>query len=61
MGINDYKNTLDNKIVLITGAGGGIGFETAKYFAIMGAKVIILELPILWIMSVMITIIRLLL
>lgn len=43
MNINDYKKTLDNKIVLITGAGGGIGFETAKYFAIMGAKVIILE------------------
>ncbi len=44
MDINDYKNTLDNKIVLITGAGGGIGFETAKCFAIMGAKVIILEI-----------------
>ncbi len=24
MNINDYKKTLDNKIVLITGAGGGI-------------------------------------
>lgn len=44
MNINDYKKTLYNKIVLITGAGGGIGFETAKYFAIMGAKVIILEI-----------------
>lgn len=44
MNINDYKKTLDNKIVLITGAGGGIGFETAKCFAIMGAKVIILEI-----------------
>lgn len=43
MNINDYKKALNNKIVLITGAGGGIGFETAKYFAIMGAKVIILE------------------
>lgn len=43
MNINDYKKTLDNKIVLITGAGGGIGLETAKCFAIMGAKVIILE------------------
>lgn len=44
MNINDYKKTLDNKIVLITGAGGGIGFETAKCFATMGAKVIILEI-----------------
>jgi NAD(P)-dependent dehydrogenase (short-subunit alcohol dehydrogenase family) len=44
MNINNYKRTLDNKIVLITGAGGGIGFETAKCFAIMGAKVIILEI-----------------
>ena len=43
MEINDYKNTLNNKTVLITGAGGGIGFETAKCFATMGAKVIILE------------------
>ncbi|MBP3708141.1 MAG: SDR family oxidoreductase [Clostridia bacterium] len=43
MNINDYRKTLDNKIILITGAGGGIGFETAKCFAIMGAKVIILE------------------
>jgi len=44
MEINDYKGTLNNKIILITGAGGGIGFETAKHFAIMGAKVIILEI-----------------
>ena len=25
MDINDYKNVLENKIILITGAGGGIG------------------------------------
>lgn len=44
MKIEDYQNTLANKTVLITGAGGGIGFETAKNFAMMGAKVIILEI-----------------
>jgi NAD(P)-dependent dehydrogenase (short-subunit alcohol dehydrogenase family) len=43
MKINDYKSTLNDKTVLITGAGGGIGLETAKCFATMGAKVIILE------------------
>lgn len=43
MKINDYKSTLNDKSVLITGAGGGIGLETAKCFATMGAKVIILE------------------
>ena len=43
MKINYYKSTLNDKTVLITGAGGGIGLETAKCFATMGAKVIILE------------------
>lgn len=42
--IKQYQNALSDKIVLITGAGGGIGLETAKYFAGMGAKVIILEI-----------------
>ena len=38
MNINDYRKALDNKIVLITGAGREIGFETAKCFAVMGAN-----------------------
>lgn len=44
MTIDNFKNTLNNKLILITGAGGGIGFETAKYFAEMGATIIILEI-----------------
>ena len=36
-------NMLDGKIVLLTGAGGGIGFEAAKAFVEMGAKVLIAE------------------
>ena len=42
--INNFKNTLNNKLILITGAGGGIGFETAKCFAEMGARIIIPEI-----------------
>ena len=41
--MDHYRNRLENKIILISGAGGGIGLETAKRFVIMGAKVIILE------------------
>lgn len=44
MNVNDFKNSLNAKTVLITGAGGGIGFETARLFAAMGARVIILEI-----------------
>ncbi|MBP5625667.1 MAG: SDR family oxidoreductase [Bacteroidales bacterium] len=43
MDIQAYKGTLDGKVVLITGAGGGIGFETARCFAVMGAKVVVLD------------------
>lgn len=31
MNIEDYQNTLESKIVLITGTVGGIGFENAKF------------------------------
>ena len=44
MNINDFENTLKDKVILITGAGGGIGFETAKCCAIMGATVILLDI-----------------
>lgn len=37
------RDMLLGKIVLLTGAGGGIGFETAKAFVEMGAKVLIAE------------------
>lgn len=41
--ISQYENTLNGKIVLLTGAGGGIGLRAAENFAAMGAKVIIPE------------------
>ena len=43
MDIQDFKGTLDGKVVLITGAGGGIGLETARCIVTMGAKVIVLD------------------
>ena len=30
MNIDDFKDTLNDKMVLITGAGGGIGFEKSS-------------------------------
>lgn len=40
---NLQKGLLSGKIVLITGAGGGIGFEAARSLIWLGAKVIIAE------------------
>src|SRR5690554_7622466 len=37
-------NLLENKVALITGAGGGIGEGVARYFVKQGAAVIIAEL-----------------
>lgn len=42
---NNYdKSALQNKTVLITGGGGGIGIEASRAFAYMGAHVIIAEI-----------------
>lgn len=37
------KNKLNGKVILLTGAGGGIGFEAAKAFVYMGANVVVAE------------------
>ncbi len=39
-----FKNKLEDKVILLTGAGSGIGFETAKALVYMGAKVIVAEI-----------------
>lgn len=41
---NYSRKALLNKTVLITGGGGGIGFEASRAFSYMGAKVIIAEI-----------------
>ena len=41
---NLNKDTLSGKVILITGAGGGIGFEAARAFAYLGANVVIAEI-----------------
>lgn len=41
---NYSKEVLINKTILITGGGGGIGFEASRAFSYMGANVIIAEI-----------------
>jgi NAD(P)-dependent dehydrogenase (short-subunit alcohol dehydrogenase family) len=38
------RDILSGKIILITGAGGGIGFEAARALAYLGAQIIIAEI-----------------
>ncbi|MDW7657295.1 MAG: SDR family oxidoreductase [Bacillota bacterium] len=40
----ELRDILKGKIILLTGAGGGIGFEAAKAFAYMGAQIVIAEI-----------------
>jgi glucose 1-dehydrogenase len=37
--------SFENKVVVITGSAGGIGFALAKQFGLDGAKVVISDLP----------------
>ena len=41
---DDFAHLLEQKTVLLTGAGGGIGIEAALAFAAMGARVILAEI-----------------
>ena len=38
------RDMLKDKVILITGAGGGIGYEAARAFAYLGATVVIAEI-----------------
>jgi NAD(P)-dependent dehydrogenase (short-subunit alcohol dehydrogenase family) len=39
-----YSEKMKGKTVLLTGAGGGIGYEAARVFAAMGARIILAEI-----------------
>lgn len=39
-----FTDMMKGKTVLLTGGGGGIGYETARVFASMGARIIIAEI-----------------
>ncbi len=41
---NQFAHLMDHKVVLLTGAGGGIGIEAALAFAAMGARVVLAEI-----------------
>jgi len=42
--IETLYGKMQGKTVLLTGAGGGIGYEAARFFAFMGAHVILAEI-----------------
>jgi len=43
---NLSRETLSGKVAVVTGAGGGIGFESARALSWLGAKVIIAEIDV---------------
>ena len=40
--MSEHKNQFEHKIILVTGSTQGVGAETAKLFALRGAKGIII-------------------